>query len=231
MGYFEDEGTEQSSRKSSSAWPVSPCVPLSAAPVRSPRAFRARRAAVRAARRELVWAKKQKHEDTPRAHTVERTGTTKKREKKKSRDGATRPACFRGIPRCCWQTPFFGAVRLPRARPFLVSFSVPRGGPISRLFLLHSCSGILARSAPSRAADFSFLLLCFLSLLLLHPSSSPRTPGPSISSPTVPRYPEERKRKGNEKQGIEKRRKTSGAPASQRNVKLGYVKTGGGDFH
>lgn len=30
-----------------------------------------------------------------------------RRGKKRSRDGATRPACFQGILRCCWQTLFF----------------------------------------------------------------------------------------------------------------------------
>ena len=41
----------------------------------------------------------------------EETKATRRRkrvgEEKKRRDGATRPACFRGILRCCWQTLFF----------------------------------------------------------------------------------------------------------------------------
>lgn len=55
--------------------PPSSLSPLSRAPVRSPRAFRARRAA----REELVWAKKQKHKEK----TAEGSATTKKIEGKK----------------------------------------------------------------------------------------------------------------------------------------------------
>lgn len=148
----------------------------------------------------------------------------RRRRKKRSRNGATRPACFRGIPRCCWQTPFFGAVRLPRApaRSWSSSLTYP-ASPISFLYSLFlSSRRISSRNPHPRTVDSSFISLLFLDL--------PRSPcirGPSISSPRVSRYPEEKK----DKQQKEIERKISGAPASRQNMKLGYVKTGGGDFH
>lgn len=85
---------------------------------------------------------------------------------------------FGASPSAVGKLLFFGAVYLPRTRPFLVLFLVPCG-----LYLAFSffSPGILARSAPSRNSSFN-------SLLFLYSSSSPCTPGPSISSPTVPQY-------------------------------------------
>lgn len=164
---------EQSLCKFSSAWLVPP-VPFSRAPlIRSPHAFRTRRAA----REELVWAKKQKHEKKkPHTHGGARR-RRRRRRKKRSRNGATRPACFRGIPRCCWQTPFFGAVRLPRA-PARSWFSLTYPASLPpRLFartlslsLSLLFSDILARSAPSCGR----LLFYFLTL----PRSFKLTPYP-----------------------------------------------------
>lgn len=66
-------------------------------------------------------------------------------------------------------------------------------------------------SCPAGPASSRLTLHCILarSRALLHPSSSPRTAGPSISSPTVRRYLEEGTKR-NEKNRGEKRRKTRG---------------------
>lgn len=76
--------------------------------------------------------------------------------KKRSRDGATRPACFRGFLRCCWQTYFFSFPSDPP--PSFLSLHLPFG----------------AFCAPPPPPFFIFLPFRTLTLPALPISSRPR---------------------------------------------------------
>lgn len=120
-------------------------------------------------------------EETKARGTAEGSATTKKIEKKRSRNGATRSACFRGIPQCCWQTPFFGAVRPPRIRPFLV-LPLVLYGSLPSLSLLR----LFSHDPHPRATNFflfpySFSILQVHSVPLGHLLVRPRYPNISKS--------------------------------------------------
>lgn len=107
------------------------------------------------------------------------------------------------------------------------SFSCP-AGPAP---LLLRYSGVPSRAIRTLARPTPLLFLHSSSIL----QPRPVPPGHLLVRPRYPRYSprgekrskKKRKRKNRRKKG--EKRRTS--PASQRNMKLGYVKTGGGDFH
>ena len=87
--------------------------------------------------------------------------------KKRSRDGATRPACFRGFLRCCWQTP-----------PFLFSCWPFSGGCLLAPSHLPS-SGLLSLSARSARPLSSYSLSFYFAPLFLGPVGPVPSPSPS----------------------------------------------------
>jgi len=148
------------------------------------------------------------------AHTVEeeeeeeeeeekRTATTRRRgRKKKEPRWRHTSSVFSGHPPVLLANSFFRRRPSPSRPPVPdPDPPYPARGPTDAVRFSYSCSGYpRAICTLARPITFSFCT----SLLLLHPSSSLRTPGPSISSPTVPRYPEESKRNGGTRIGIEK---------------------------
>lgn len=171
-----------------------PCPPRTG-PTFVRRAFRAHRAA----REELVWAKKQKHEE-PRS----RRGRRRRRERKKRAEMAPHvQRVFGASPGAVGKLLFSAPFPSPSRPPLLGSPS--RTSRASRFPSRCPRFTGFPRTIRTLARPTSLLFL----YLLLHPSSSPRTPGPSISSPTVPRYPVVEKRKRKRKGEQEKREKNT----------------------
>lgn len=175
-------------------------------------------------------------ETKARGTTHARGGRRRRRRGRKKKESRWRhtSSVFSGHPSVLLANSFFRRRPSPsRARPSRFSPLSYLAGPIyfaSSLSLLR----VSSRDPHPRAGPpprlFLFLYCSFLLPFTLqaHPA---RTREPSISSPAVsPRGGKKIKRK---KSGRKKEEKKSvgRAGASQRNVKLGYVKTGGGDFH
>lgn len=134
------------------------------------------------------------------AHARRGRRRRRRRRKKRSRNGATRPACFRASPGAVGKL-LFSAPSVSLAHPFLVLPYLPREPHlVSSLSLSLSLSSlrVSSRDPHPRAVDSSFISLLFFDL-----SSSLCIRGPSISSPRVSRYPEEKEAtEGNRKKNI-----------------------------
>jgi len=155
-------------------------------------------------------------EETKARGIAEGSATTEKIEKKKEPKWRHTFSVFSGHPPALLANSFFRRRPSPSYPSILLSFSHPAGLPR----LLFPFSGY-SRAIRTLAQPTSLLFPYSFSILQAHPVS----PGHLL---VRPRYFNILKSKKGEKDIRKEKKDGWTMPASQRNVKLGYVKTGGG---